>query len=387
MARKKVLSNEDTAVEEDSSVLTDILVDSLNKKMGDVAYIMGKGESPAEVHEWLSTGSTVLDTIISNDVDAEGGIPVGKLVEISGEAATGKSLLSYMILKDCQDKGGQPILIDTENAANWSFLKLLGLKAQEEGGNLLYLQVDSVEKVFQAIEQIIRTVRENHKDRLCCIVWDSVAGTSTDTEIQNEYGEATIGLAARLIGQGLRKSIRFIGTQRVSLVFLNQVRQKIGGIVFGDDTTTPGGKAIPFFSSVRIKLYTDGKIKNGDATIGVGIKPKIIKNRLGPPHREAKLKMYFSKGLIDEESWLDVLLKSNEAKKLSAQKSQIINKDSGEVYEFQNRKFPEWVVKEENKEAYDYCKQKVKESLIIEQDPNKNSEDNVVEELGADEVI
>ena len=386
MARKKVISNEGAAIEEDGSILTDILVDTLNKKMGEVAYIMGKGESPAEVHEWLSTGSTVLDTIISNDIDADGGIPVGKLVEISGEAATGKSLLSYMILKDCQDKGGQPILIDTENAANWSFLKLLGLKAREEGGNLLYLQFNSVEEVFKAIEEVIRTVRENHKDKLCCIVWDSVAGTSTDAEIQNEYGEATIGLAARLIGQGLRKSIRFIGSQRVSLVFLNQVRQKIGGMVFGDDTITPGGKAIPFFSSVRIKLYTDGKIKNGYGTIGVGIKPKIIKNRLGPPHREAKLKMYFSKGLIDEESWLDVLLNSNTAKKITAQKSQIINKDNGEVYEFQNRKFPEWVVKEENKEAYSYCKQKVKEALIIEQDP-VNSGDNVVEKLGEDEVI
>ena len=123
MARKKVVSSEGAVVAEDNSVLTDILVDSLNKEIGEVAYIMGKGESPAEVREWLSTGSTVLDTIISNDLNADGGIPVGKLVEISGEAATGKSLLSYMILKDCQDKGGIPILIDTENAANWSFLK------------------------------------------------------------------------------------------------------------------------------------------------------------------------------------------------------------------------------------------------------------------------
>ena len=125
MARKKVATGKDAV--DDNSVLTDILVDSLNKKLGDVAYIMGKGDSPAEVKEWLSTGSTVLDTIISNDVEADGGIPVGKLVEISGEAATGKSLLSYMILKDCQDKGGIPILIDTENAPNEDFLRLLGL--------------------------------------------------------------------------------------------------------------------------------------------------------------------------------------------------------------------------------------------------------------------
>ena len=101
---------------EGDSILNDILVDSLNKKLGDVAYVIGKGDSPPEVKEWLSTGSTVLDTIISNDENAEGGIPVGRLTEICGEAATGKSLLSYMILKDCQDKGGIPVLIDTENA-------------------------------------------------------------------------------------------------------------------------------------------------------------------------------------------------------------------------------------------------------------------------------
>jgi len=384
MARKKVATSEGAV--DDNSVLTEILVDSLNKKLGDVAYIMGKGDSPAEVKEWLSTGSTVLDTIISNSVEADGGIPVGKLVEISGEAATGKSLLSYMILKDCQDKGGIPILIDTENAANEDFLRLLGLKFQHEGGNLVYLQVDSVEKVFQAIEEIIRRVRETHKDKLCCIVWDSVAGTSTDTEIQNEYGEATIGLAARLIGQGLRKSIRFIGTQRVSLVFLNQVRQKIG-VFFGDDTTTPGGKAIPFFSSVRVKLYSGGKVKVGKDVIGVGIKPKVIKNRLGPPHRDAELKMYFTKGLIDEESWLDVLLKSGVADKISAQKSSIVNKDTGEIYEFQNRKFVDWVRDPAQEEARAYCKLKVKQSLVIEQDPDKRDEEVTTEDLGTDEIL
>ena len=386
MARKKVVSSEGAVVVEDNSVLTDILVDSLNKQLGEVAYIMGKGESPAEVNEWRSTGSTVLDTIISNDINADGGIPVGKLVEISGEAATGKSLLSYMILKDCQDKGGIPILIDTENAANWSFLKLLGLKEEEEGGTLVYLQPETIESVFKAIENIIRRVRENDKNKLCCIVWDSVAGTSTNAEIQGEYGEATIGLGARLIGQGLRKSIRFIGNQRIAVVFLNQLREKIG-IAFGDPTISPGGKAIPFFSSVRIKLYTDGTIKAGKDTIGVGIKPKIIKNRLGPPHREARLKMYFSRGLIDEESWLDVLLQSGGAEKISSQKSSIINKDNGEVYEFQNRRFVEWIRQDKNKEAHSYCKQKVKESLIIEQDPHKREEEITMEDLGDDEVI
>lgn len=384
MARKKIKTNESPSLEGDS-ILTDILVDGLNKKLGDVAYILGKGDSPPEVKEWLSTGSTVLDTIISNDATADGGIPVGRLTEICGEAATGKSLLSYMILKDCQDKGGIPVLIDTENAANEDFLRLLGLKFYPEG-NLVYVQVESVEKVFQAIEEMIRKIKENNPDKLCCIVWDSVAGTSTDAEVQNDYGEATIGMQARMIGQGLRKLIRFVGQQRVALVFLNQVRQKIG-VFFGDDTVTPGGKAIPFFSSVRMKLYSGGKVKAGKDVIGVGIKPKLIKNRMGPPHREAELKMYFTRGLIDEESWLDVLLKDGSAAKISQQKSSITNKDTGELYEFQNRKFVEWVRNPANKEAHAYCKQKVKESLVIEQDPDKRDEDIVTEDLQGEEEL
>ena len=385
MARKRVLSTTKGAITKDDSILNDILVDSLNKKLGDVAFILGKGDSPPETKEWLSTGSTILDTIISNNIDANGGIPVGKLVEISGEAATGKSLLSYMILKDCQDKGGIPVLIDTENAANEDFLRLIGLEFYPEG-SLVYIQVDSIEGVFKAIEDIIRRIRENDKDKLCCIVWDSVAGTSTDAEIQGDYGDATIGLAARLIGQGLRKIIRFIGTQRVSLVFLNQIRQKIG-VFFGDDTVTPGGKAIPFFAAVRIRLYSGGKVKAGKDVLGVGIRPKIVKNRMGPPHREADLKMYFNRGLIDEEGWIDVLLKFGKAKKISAQKSQIVNKDNGETYEVLNRNFVEWIRKPENNEAHAYCKRKVKESLIIEQDPLKRREEITIEKMDSDEVL
>ena len=383
MARKKIKAAE-SSIQKDS-VLNEILVESLNKKLGDVAYILGKGDSPPEVKEWLSTGSTVLDTIISNDENADGGIPVGRLTEISGEAATGKSLLSYLILKDCQDKGGVPVLIDTENACNEDFLNLLGLKPYPEG-SLVYIQVESVEKVFQAIEDIIRKIRENEPDKLCCIVWDSVAGTSTDVELQNEYGESTIGMHARMIGQGLRKSIRFIGQQRVALVFLNQVRQNIG-VFFGDYTPTPGGKAIPFFSSVRMKLYSGGKVKAGKDVIGVGIKPKLIKNRMGPPHREAELKMYFTKGLIDEESWLDILLKAGHAEKISQQKSSITNKDTGEVNEFQNRKFVEWIRKPESSEAHTYCKALVKKSLVIEQDPDKREEEITTEELQPEEEI
>ena len=381
MARKKIVTDKSPSNEGDS-VLTDILVDSLNKQLGDVAFILGKNDTSSDVKEWISTGSTVLDTIISNIAEG-GGVPVGKLTEIVGEEATGKSLLSYMILKDCQDRGGIPVLIDTENAVNEDFLELLGMKLYPEG-QLIYVQVDSVEKVFSAIENMIRKIKENRNDKLCCIVWDSVAGTSTDAEMQKDHGESTVGMHARMIGQGLRKTIRFIGKERVALVFLNQMRQKIG-VPFGDDLVAPGGKAIPFFASTRIRLYRDGFVKAGKDTLGVGIRPFTQKNRMVPQKKEAKLKMYFNRGLIDEESWLDVLLQFGAAEKISAQKSAVTNKDTGEVYEFQNRKFVDWIRDPSNKEAHIYCQQKVKEVLVIEQDPDKRDEVMIVEPISAGE--
>ena len=311
MAKKKVVSVTTTDYDGEGSVLADIslphqqLVDELNRTLGDVASVIGVGESPAQVKEWLSTGSTVLDMMISNNPDAEGGIPVGKLVEISGEAATGKSLISYMVLADCLRRGGIPVLIDTESACNFDFLRLLGLEPDK---NLIYVQPDSIEDVFKTIETVIKNIREQHKDKLCCIVWDSIAATSADIELQKDTGDSLVGVHARLIGQGMRKIIRLIAKQRVSLVFLNQLRTKIG-IVFGDPDTTPGGRSVPFLASVRLKLYSAGKIKATDDVIGVGIKAKVAKNRMGPPHREAIFWVYFTRGLIDEESWLDILLK------------------------------------------------------------------------------
>jgi len=389
MPRKKLVNNKSSDYEgvEDNSIVNDIsiphkeIVSALNKSVGDVAYIIGSDDSPTEVKEWLSTGSTVLDSIINNNPDANGGIPVGKLVEMSGEAATGKSLISYLILKDCLDKGGIPVLIDTESACNFEFLRMLGLEPEN---NLIYIQPDSIEQVFKTIEEVIRKIREEHRDKLCCIVWDSVAATSTDIELENDFGQSQVGVHARLIGQGLRKIIRLIATHRISLVFLNQLRTKIG-VQFGDPDTTPGGRSIPFMSSVRIKLYSGGKLKAGNDVVGMGIKAKIAKNRMGPPHRECNLKMYFTRGLIDEESWLDILLQHGVCEKYSAQKSSYTDKETGEVHDFLNRKFVDFMA--ENPIIREKLRKEVKRVLYVEPDPYKRKENIVLEELSSGEDI
>lgn len=366
---------------QDNSILDDILVDQLNQKLGGVAYVMGKDDTPTEVKHWLTTGSAQLDTIITNDSDKRGGIPVGKLVEISGESQTGKSMLSYIILKDCLDQGGVPVLIDTENAANISFLQLLGLDPYNSPFTLV--QVDTVEKVFSAIEEIIKLIKANDPDRMVCIVWDSVAATSTDQEVRNDYDENTIGLFARRMGQGLRKIIRMIGTHNVSLVFLNQLRKNIG-VMFGDDTITPGGSALPFMASVRIKLFNAGKIKNTDnKVIGAKVRAKIIKNRFGPPLGECEFKVYFNRGLVDHENWLDVLLKVGVAKKISAQKSAI--EINGVSHEFRNRNFLEYV--DENPDFKVDCASLVKKALVTEQHRVISYQDEIIEEVKSDEEI
>tara|TARA_R110000744_G_scaffold295233_3_gene405321 strand:- start:167 stop:1327 length:1161 start_codon:yes stop_codon:yes gene_type:complete len=386
MLRKKVVSKKTADYDEEGSVLNDIslphqqLVDELNKTLGDVATIIGVGDSPAEVREWLSTGSTVLDMIISNNINAEGGIPVGKLVEISGEAATGKSLISYMILRDCLDRGGVPVLIDTESSCNFDFLRLLGLEPDK---NLIYIQPDSIEDVFKTIETVIKNIREQNKDQLCCIVWDSIAATSADIELQKDTGDSLVGVHARLIGQGLRKVIRLIARQRISLVFLNQLRTKIG-VVFGDPDTTPGGRAVPFMSSVRLKLYSAGKVKAGNDVIGVGIRALVAKNRMGPPHRDCQLRVYFTRGLIDEESWLEILLAKGVAIKKTAQLSTI--DFNGETHQFKNLKFVSYL--DDHEELRLYLQGRIKEVLYVEPDPHRRTEKIVLEELkpGEDDV-
>ena len=371
---------------EDDSILGDLIVKELNTKMAGSAYVFGKDDTPTEVKRWLTTGSAQLDTIITNDAEKEGGIPVGKLVEISGESQTGKSMLSYVILKDCLDKGGIPVLIDTENAANIEFLQLIGLDPIET--NFCLIQLDTVEKVFEAIENMIKLIKQNEPDRMVCIVWDSIAATSTDQEVRNDFDENTIGLMARRMGQGLRKVIRLIGTHNVSLVFLNQVRKNIG-VMFGDDTITPGGSAVPFFSSLRIKLINAGKITVGQTVadkkvIGAKVRAKVIKNRFGPPLGQCEFKVYYNRGMVDHEDWLEVLTKAGHINKISAQKSAITV--DGKTHEFKNKDWLEYV--DNNPDFKKAITPLLRESLVVKRHKEQFSySDEVVEAVENEEEI
>ena len=306
MARKtKAEQAEDLA-----TALGQSIQEGLNKKFKNtnykVAYFLdGDTDSPSEVGGWVGTGSSMLDLAISNRKG--GGFPVGRITEITGLEASGKSLLAAHALADTQKQGGLAVYIDTENAVSREFLEAIGLDLEK----MLYVPLDAIEDIFEAIESIIESVRKSNKDRLVTIVVDSVMGASTKIEQAADYdkdGWATS--KAIILSKGMRKITNLIGRQRIALLFTNQLRSRLG-VAFGDPWTTSGGKAIPFHSSVRLRLKSVGQIKvkkdGVDQTVGIKTRCQVIKNRMGPPLKTIDYDIYFESGIDDFGGWLNVM--------------------------------------------------------------------------------
>jgi len=296
--------------EELAATLGKSIQEGLNKKFKNtnykVAYFLdGDTDSPSEVGGWVGTGSSMLDLAISNRPN--GGFPVGRITEITGLEASGKSLLAAHALADTQKQGGLAVYIDTENAVSREFLEAIGLDLNK----MLYVPLDAIEDIFEAIESIIESVRKSNKDRLVTIVVDSVMGASTKIEQAADYdkdGWATS--KAIILSKGMRKITNLIGRQRIALLFTNQLRSRLG-VAFGDPWTTSGGKAIPFHSSVRLRLKSVGQIKvkkdGVDQTVGIKTRCQVIKNRMGPPLKTIDYDIYFESGIDDFGGWLNVM--------------------------------------------------------------------------------
>lgn len=316
MARNKKEQEETIISNSKHDELADVLAKSLNekfKKEGKVAYFLdGSEDTPTDLTEWISTGSSLLDLAISNR--PHGGIPVGRITELTGLEASGKSLLAAHVLANTQKKGGLAVYIDTENAMNEEFLRAIGIDVSK----MLYIQLEAVEDIFEVIENIIYKIKESNKDRLVTIVVDSVAAATTKQEQSADYdkdGWATS--KAIILSKAMRKITQLIGRERVCLIFTNQLRVKLG-VSFGDKYTTSGGKAIGFHASCRLRLKAAGQIKakiNGiEQVIGIKTKAKVVKNRMGPPLREAEFHILFESGVDDYGSWLQVLKDHNKIK-------------------------------------------------------------------------
>jgi recombination protein RecA len=332
MAKKKKESSRDE--------LSSILADNLNKKFKSahkVAYFLdGEETTPTDLDEWVSTGSPMLDLAISNRPN--GGLPVGRITEITGLEGSGKSLLAAHSIADTQKKGGLGVYIDTENAMNQEFLEAIGVDVNK----MLYVPLETVEDIFEAIDSIIESVRSSDKKKLVTIVVDSVAGASTKVEISADYDQAGYATQkAIIISKAMRKVTNLIGRERISLIFTNQLRTRLG-VSFGDPWTTSGGKAIAFHSSCRLRLKQMGQLKSKvggvDQVVGIKTRAQVIKNRMGPPLRSVDYDIYFDSGIDNYGSWLQ-MMKSYKLVNQSGAWYTYVDKETGEEIKFQAKNF------------------------------------------------
>jgi len=320
--------------------LAGILAESLNKKSKDqqVAYFLDTDDVPTNVEGWIGTGSDMLDIAIGNR--ANSGFPVGRIVEITGLEQSGKSLLSAHSLANTQAKGGVAVLIDTETAVSREFMEAIGVDTSK----LLYVSADSVEQIFEYIETIIEKVRANNKDKFVTIVVDSVAAASTEKELDADYGKDGYATdKAIIISKAMRKITNMIAREKITLIFTNQLRQKLNAMAFSDPWTTSGGKALAFHASVRLRLKNVGTIKvkdkgGKDRVVGIKVRAQVVKNRMGPPLRAADFDIFFDRGIDNYGSWLGVL-KDNSLVKQSGAWYTYLDDVSGEEIKFQSKDF------------------------------------------------
>tara|TARA_B000000557_G_scaffold259136_1_gene254574 strand:+ start:419 stop:1639 length:1221 start_codon:yes stop_codon:yes gene_type:complete len=282
------------------------LIKSLNKERGNrVAYNLSTDDSPTHVRRWISTGSKQLDYIISNRKN--GGLPEGRIVEIFGPPSIGKSHIATQIARSTQQMEGIVVYIDTENATSIENLRMLGVDISKR---FVYIDTHCTEEVLSIAESTIIKAKAMDKDVPVTIIWDSVAATAPKAELLGDYDKESIGLQARAISKGMRKITGVLANEKVLMVCLNQIRTKVG-VMYGDPTTTPGGMAIPFHSSVRIKLGAGSQILNKDKEpIGINVSAKTIKNKVSAPFRTCNFEIHFGKGIKEHEQMFDLLRKN-----------------------------------------------------------------------------
>jgi len=362
--------------------LVELLANELNKANkdgGKIAYFLDEQENPAEISDWIGTGSSMLDLAISNR--PHGGLPVGKMVEFNGLEGTGKSLLSAHVVADTQKKGGVAVVIDTENSAAPEFWKSLGVNLSK----LLYVQCETVEDIFEKMEQMIAIVRKSNKDRILTIIVDSVAAASTKVELESDHGKDGYATGKSIIiSKAMRKVTTMIGRQKVLIVFTNQLRQNLKAMAFGDQYVVSGGKALAYHCSVRVRLNNIGKLKKDEEVIGNVCKAVVVKNRMGPPQRQANFDIYFDSGIADYSSWIKVLKDNDLIKQGGAYYT--YKKDNGEEWKFQSKDFVSTLKTDAalNEEIY----LKICDEVIMKyKDPNSQIVEDAVVDTGEDVVV